>query len=483
MTDELQLLREIFQIEEAPDALTIQNLDERMHLAFRGESGSATRSIGQLRSMHITRRKLASLMAAAAVLIGGIVVAVNGLGTPSVASASPFRLASVVTVQPFTASPESVQFANHVTCPTFTDCYLVARFMSAPTATAGNNVYSSTDGGSTWQELALPSGTYVETALSCTSSVQCSAGGGKYEGLDANGKPVLSPVFLSTSDGGASWTVQPFPTPVLGQFQLLGSTAFVTQLSCPTSETCDAILVANFGGPGYSTAVDNVFMRTDDGGQTWSTTILPGQPVPRSGGGFVDSPATNGISCPSTQVCVASALLDPIGPATSIVWRTEDGGATWLMSSLPDDLTSAGPLSCPDNLHCWIVAGSYGKGSNLQLLESSDGGASWSVRSPQGMPTTINWGSVSCPTVDDCWLAGKTVGANSESVVYFSNDGGQAWTDVTLPTAVGAESAPLKGIDEIDCNSGLTCVVLGIPAGVSEDGVNEAILTNATHAH
>jgi hypothetical protein len=47
---------------------------------------------------------------------------------------------------------------------------------------------------------------------------------------------------------------------------------------------------------------------------------------------------------------------------------------------------------------------------------------------------------------------------------------------------VGAESAPLKGIGEIDCNTSLMCVVLGIPAGVSENGVNEAILTNAAPA-
>jgi photosystem II stability/assembly factor-like uncharacterized protein len=125
------------------------------------------------------------------------------------------------------------------------------------------------------------------------------------------------------------------------------------------------------------------------------------------------------------------------------------------------------------------VAGSYGKGSKLQLLESTDGGASWSVRSPQGLSTTINWGSVSCPTDNNCWLAGEVTGANRESVVYASNDGGQTWINVPLPSAIGAESAPLKGIDEVDCNTTLTCVILGIPAGVSENGVNEAILTNA----
>jgi photosystem II stability/assembly factor-like uncharacterized protein len=478
MVDELQLLREVFKSEEEPDTDAWELMHGRLATAIEIEQKLSGKASHRVRTALGSRRRMVSAVAAAAVLIVGLAVSLNGSGTQSVASASPFRLASLVTVQAFRASPETVQFANHVTCPTSTDCYLVARFMNAPTASAGNNVYSSTDGGSTWQELALPSGTYVETALSCTSSVQCSAGGGQYEGLDANGKPIMNPVFLSTSNGGESWTVQPFPTPQLGQFENLFS-PFITSLGCPSSETCEALLVANFGGPGYSTAVDNIFMRTDNGGQSWSTTILPGQPAPISGGGILNSPMNNGMSCPSTQVCVASALLSPIGGATSIVWRTDDGGATWLVGSLPDGLTSAGPLSCPDSLHCWIVAGSYGKGSSDQLLESTDGGASWNVRSPQGLSGTTIWGSVSCPTDNNCWVAGEVTGANRESVVYASNDGGQMWTNVPLPSAIGAESAPLQGIDEVDCNTTLTCVILGIPAGVSENGVDEAILTNA----
>jgi hypothetical protein len=480
MIDELQLLQEVFEKEESPGAHAWDVMNKRFSSAVRNELRNRETNPSHVRLTRQWRRRI-TVSLAAAVLVVGIVVSVGSLGNPSVASASPFRLASLVTVQPFTTSPGSIQFANHVTCPTSTDCYLVARFMNAPTASAGNNVYSSTNGGTTWQERALPPGTYVETALSCTSSVQCSAGASQYEGLEANNKPIMNPVFLTTSNGGESWTVLPFPTPQLGLFHLLLN-AFVTQLSCPSSETCEALLVANFGGPGYSTAVDNIVMRTDDGGQNWSTTILPGQPAPTRGGGLVNSPMSDGMTCPSTQVCVASAVFSPNSPATSIVWRTNDGGATWLVGSLPDGLTSAGPLSCPDSLHCWIVAGSYAKGSNSQLLGSSDGGASWSVRSPQGLPTTISWGSVSCPTDDDCWLAGQTVGVSSKSVVYFTRDGGQTWTNVLLPTAVGAESAPLKRIDEIDCNASLTCLVLGIPAGVSEDGVNEAILTNATQS-
>lgn len=478
MVDELRMLREVFPDEEAPDALAWEVLNERLSAAIKGEQDLSDRSPRRKSAKLRVRRRLVVAMLAAAVLLTAVVVSINGLGKPPVASASPFRLAALISIPGFQASSQSVQFADHVTCPTSADCFLVARFMNAPTAAAGNNVYESTNGGSTWQQLVLPSGVYAQTALSCTSSVQCSAGASQYEGLDANDKPIMNPVFLSTSNGGESWTVQPFPTPQLGRYQLQGNFA-VTQLSCPSSETCGALLVANFGGTGYSTAADNVFMRTDDGGQSWSSVILPSQPAPGSVGTPVNSPSNNGLSCPSTQVCVAAAVLSPNSPAPSIVWRTDDGGATWMVGSLPDGLTSAGPLSCPDSLHCWIVAGSYGNGSNDQLLESTDGGASWNVDTPQGLPGTTVWGSVSCPTDNNCWLTGEVTGANRQSVVYASNDGGQMWINVLLPTAVGAESAPLKGIDGIDCNASLTCVVLGIPLGVSEDGVDEAILNNA----
>jgi photosystem II stability/assembly factor-like uncharacterized protein len=479
MIDELQLLREVFQHEETPDALAMEHLEQRLKLAFRGEGASGARSLSRFRSTHIVRQRLALTMVAAALLIGGVVVSVNGLSSQSVASASPFRLASYVTIPGFQVSSQSIQFANNVTCPTSADCYLEARFMDAPTAAAGNNVYFSNSGGSSWQQLSLPNGVYADTALSCTSSQQCSFGGGQFNGVDKNGKPIMEPVLVSTFSGGASWVVEKLPMPTNGPFELLG-TAFIGSLQCFSSSTCNAVLWANFGGPGYNTVIDNVFMRTSDGGRSWNSSILPGQPAPSARGTseiFV-SPII-AMSCPSTQFCVASTLVSSSDGRSSIVWRTENGGATWSVGSLPNGLTSAGPISCPDMQHCWIVAWPTSNGTAGHLLESSNGGASWVDRSPLGTSLTTSWLSASCPTDNNCWLAGQTEGSDSLSVVYASSDAGQTWNEASLPTAVGAESAPLKRIDTIDCNTKLTCIVLGIPQGVSEDGLNEAVLTNA----
>jgi hypothetical protein len=480
MTDELQLLRELFQHEEAPDAGAMEHLEARMQLAFDGEEVSAATSIGRLRSKHLVRPRLALMATAAALLIGGIVVSVGGVGSQSVASASPFRLASYVAIPGFQASSQTIQFAHNVTCPTSTDCYLEARFMDAPTAAAGNNVYFSGDGGSSWQQLSLPTGVYADTTLSCTSSQQCSFGGGQFNGVDAYGKPIMEPVLATTFDGGSSWDVAKLPLPTNGSLELLGN-ASVGSLQCVSAIDCDVILLANFADASQRTVLDNVFMKTTDGGQSWSSEIMPDQPAPSDqGAGPSGSPInTNAMSCPTMQFCVATTFFSTADGESSIVWRTDNGGATWSVSSLPNGLLSPGPISCPDMQHCWTIAWpASSSGSAGELLESSNGGASWIDRTPVGVSTT-SWLSASCPTDNNCWLAGRTQGSGSASVVYASSNAGQTWNEAPLPTAVGAESAPLKGIDTIDCNADLTCVVLGIPQGVSEDGVNEAVLTNS----
>jgi len=480
MTDELHLLREVFQYEEVPGASATEHVSRRLQAAMAMEQDSHHKSTSRLRMTHSVRQRFALGMAAAVLIIGGVVVSVNGLGTQSVASASSFRLASYVTIPGFQASSQTIQFANNVTCPTSTDCYLEARNMNDPTAAAGNNVYFSGNGGNSWQQLSLPMGVYADTTLSCTSSQQCSFGGGQFNGVDTNGKPIMEPVLVSTSNGGSSWDVATLPLPTNGSLALWGN-ASIGSLQCVSASSCNAVLLANFTGPGYSTVVDNVFMQTTDRGQSWSSEIMPGQPAPSAQGAEPSgSPInTNAMSCPTIQFCVASTFFSSSDGESSIVWRTDNGGATWSVGSLPNGLLSPGPISCPDTQHCWIIAYPPSSGTGGELLESSDGGANWVDRSPIGTSPTTSWLSASCPTDNNCWLAGKTEGSDSSSVVYASSDAGQTWNEASLPTAVGAESAPLKGIDTIDCDANLTCIVLGISQGVSEDGVNEAVLTNA----
>jgi hypothetical protein len=59
MTDELQLLREIFHNEEAPDAHAKELLDRRLQSAFNRELDSGSRSRRRFRSRHVVRQRFA----------------------------------------------------------------------------------------------------------------------------------------------------------------------------------------------------------------------------------------------------------------------------------------------------------------------------------------------------------------------------------------------------------------------------------------
>jgi hypothetical protein len=497
MVDELQLLRDVFRGEEVPDQQSWDLMNGRLSAAIEAEGSPRGVGYGRHDARRLPRRSLAVVLATAAVLIAGLVIANGGPSTRrQVVSVSPWRLASLVTIQPFQASPGSIQFANHVTCPTTTDCYLAARPLSAA---AANNVYASTDAGGSWRQLTLPSGVYADTALSCTSATQCMDGGARLDmatGDVADGKPLADPVLLSTSDGGATWSVQAVPAPVLKQFGIIQPSTF-NQLICLSTSTCLATLTAGFSAPGDDIAYENVFMRTDDGGRSWTSMTLPGQQGPgpiaatRGSGGEPPGSVPASMSCPSVQVCVAITDIDGTNAtpevAPTILWRTDDGGQTWSVGSLPDDRMWYGgsAVSCPDTEHCWVMASSSPKpyaNDPLQLLESTDGGTTWNVRSPVGLPGTPSWTSVSCPTDNDCWLAGQThgtLGSSFEGIVFATHDGGQTWSNVPLPTAIGPKSEPLLSIDDVDCNVTLSCVALGSPAGASIQGQNEAVLTNS----
>ena len=76
-----------------------------------------------------------------------------------------------------------------------------------------------------------------------------------------------------------------------------------------------------------------MFLRTTDGGVTWSSSILP-ETAAESG---FEEQVPNGneaaIACPTNSECVAVTALSGFNPSQGFVdvWRTTDAGRTWLM--------------------------------------------------------------------------------------------------------------------------------------------------------
>jgi hypothetical protein len=70
------------------------------------------------------------------------------------------------------------------------------------------------------------------SAVSCLSARACAAVGGYYD-------PVLGQVALAERWNGATWAIQPIPTPP--RLQLPNSDLFITGASCVSAAACAAV--------------------------------------------------------------------------------------------------------------------------------------------------------------------------------------------------------------------------------------------------
>ncbi|QOJ29926.1 MAG: T9SS type A sorting domain-containing protein [Ignavibacteriales bacterium] len=157
----------------------------------------------------------------------------------------------------------------------------------------------------------------------------------------------------------------------------------------------------------YALGAAGTFMKTTDGGATWSFHHQAGRPFATSGQTsnafdfhFFDE--QNGILCGST-----GGIL-----------KTTDGGDTWQEVASNPALTSRTFYQ----LHFTSSTTGYVAGSSGTLMKTTDGGNNW-VDVPTGVTTTMN----------DVWASddGNTIMlATSAGNVRRSTDAGATWTNV-----------------------------------------------------
>lgn len=149
---------------------------------------------------------------------------------------------------------------------------------------------------------------------------------------------------LHTSDAGSSWT---------------------RQLSGPGGDTGEyARFFDTRNGVVVLLGPEAIMFQTSDGGKTWSRGDL------QAGGGHV-------VSADFTDAWHGWLLVEVSnlgGPVTEALYRTEDGGATWL--------DVGNPVTAPDTavravfadpLHGWL----YSLSSGPFAYSTADGGATW----------------------------------------------------------------------------------------------------------
>lgn len=414
--------------------------------------------------------------------LGAIVIAIALLVVllPSSASQHPssaWRLVSTVSSTSFAPTPATPNVAATITCPSASVCYATGETQVLVAGTpedAANAVYRSTNGGSSWQQLALPSGIILDTALTCPTVNQCLAGAWRGPGGYPTG--TQAQLLISTTDEGRHWSIQSVPTPSFLAFH-----GYLRTLQCFSEEQC-----FGFGNePNQKSEASPVFMATDDGGASWRTFVFPWVDAPGAAPAELESAV---FDCADVESCqgiesveypMPSSIVGSVLTTRLLAWRTSDGGATWSDSWIEAGPGQAITVNCSDAIHC--VATAYHGASGLvstvgsDILTTVDGGAVWEVNvTPAGVNTLLE--TVSCSGAD-CW-AGGYVANNSDpeadvGSVIQSDNYGSTWMPGSLPSHVGA-------VSDVYCPAGPVCFATAVEVSSAGLPVAEQVLTNQT---
>ncbi|MGZ4308156.1 MAG: OmpL47-type beta-barrel domain-containing protein [Gaiellaceae bacterium] len=300
--------------------------------------------------------------------------------------------------------------------PSNSDMFSIACTSSSTCMTvgAGGRERRTTDGGSTWSDVATaPGNNKPLTQVECPSSSICYAVGDRGN-------------IQKSTDGGQTWSWEfgtTYGNPMYG-------------LSCPSTTTC------------YATDIYAHVFKTTDGGATWAAQVTPittpYAPVVAETGGPNPWGGLTGISCPSAGTCVGVGIYASVtgqtnpNPDPPIV-TTTDGGTTWTRQ-----VSGAGTgnflqaVTClPGTTTCWAV-GRAGK------IETTTDLVTWTA---QTSGTTNYLNSVYCSSASFC----IAVGQNGTVDVY----NGTTWTATTANGGTGT-------LADVTCDGGsLVCYATG----------------------
>jgi photosystem II stability/assembly factor-like uncharacterized protein len=232
-----------------------------------------------------------------------------------------------------------------------------------------------------------------------------------------------------TSDGGLTWVQMSAGLPLPGNFSIVvdpfdSSVAYVSAGRVyKTVNGGESWLVASLGLPAGSSgpivisrsqpasllvSVAGALYRSHDAAASW-------QPV---GAGLPSGTIEATFSPASSETVIIG-----VSGASAGLYRSRDGGSTWLRLPLPissSSLKYVGPIAFDPQNPMVLYAGSRGCGFSCSslLYKSHDGGATWSFA---GLISSF----LSAVAVD----TSSAITASVYNPVYQSLDGGLTWTD------------------------------------------------------
>ena len=193
-------------------------------------------------------------------------------------------------------------------------------------------------------------------------------------------------------------------------------------------------------------AVGNLgtFIKTTDGGNTWSVNSQVGSPDVSSTGGGATRVLNYGWFFDANTGIVAGQSLSsasPLPPPHGMVSRTTDAGNTWTYIDYND---TGGTVNC-----LYFIDSNTGflcGGTRARVHKTTDAGLTWTDVSGN-LAQTNTWNSVYA------FDANNIVVATSANRIYTTSDGGTMWTLTTLP----GSSATITDIYFKNVNTGYAC--------------------------
>jgi hypothetical protein len=312
-----------------------------------------------------------------------------------------------------TTLPAPVQSLRSVACPTARRCWAVGSTLGNSSFPAVAALVTTTDGGATWTVRAPPPTVGYLSAIACSSTRSCTAVG--QVGLTGIGPGAI----VTTENGGSTWSLEPVPA----------GTSDVTAVDCRPDGSCLALGVVS--------------------GRV--TALTPSSTGAWTAGGVVPTPASvaTSLSCTDSVHCWAtSAQLVDVGHVIGLVAVTSSGGATWTLQTVPVGTGALQGISC--------TAGPSSKTTAV--------GTGARTASTSGTTTTPDTGTgATCVAVG---TTATTLGGvrTGQGVILTSSDGGGTW----VPAKVTPTAADLLGVS---CAAG-PCVTVGTTvAGAPRAGV------------
>lgn len=324
-------------------------------------------------------------------------------------------------------------------------------------AVGNGGVIKTTNGGETingrktWEAQDLPGvGTYRFTDVSFFDSDRGWACGS----YAVDGAGTASRI-VRTSDGGDTWTIakQWTSSGSKDDVQLLMQVDFVSATTGWAT-----------GWGRYGPTDDDwgyVALKTTDAGDTWSIT--------RFGDGRAEISAMEFTS--ATDGWLATASLADYAPAT--IWKTADGGATWVAQTSKAGATITDLAASPAG-ECFASGQTQGVSDWVGfVLHSGDGGTTWTEEYSQETvkPEAVGFASTTA------------VAVGAGALFLSRNAATGAWTqfapgvrknltnvqfkDSNLGWAVGWKSTILR-----TTNGGRNWNAMSVPAGISLEGID-----------